>query len=285
MIGSSEPPQSAPSKAMLARYGASSPEFITSTNLASIWKVTSSDYGVAALKIYFNGTMRNEAAGFNLLKTARGEGAVLVYQIERGSALIEWLDGPSLGDMVRSGDDKQAVVELVNVANRLHDAMSDPNIELPTLDDWFKAMFEFEFSESTAPTAQKNLTLCKTLLEWFLTTQRDIIPLHGDLHHDNVKLGHRGYTSFDAKGVRGERTFELANAFRNPKGADELVRDPERIGYLAKLWSKEFNVDHDRLLKWAVVKCAWSISLRSKRYIQADRELDLLDTMMKVARV
>lgn len=273
------------SPSIRTKFGVSSFEFVAGTDIANIWKVDTSDYGLTALKVYHGGNMANEATGFDVLTAAQGVGAIHIHTISNGSVLMEWLDGPSLGDLVRSGGDIKAALKLVEVANQLHMAISDLTTKLPNLETWFDGMFQLEFSDDLRLRDTDNFNRCKRLAEKLFITQRDIVPLHGDLHHDNIKLGSRGYLSFDAKGVCGERTYELANAFRNPKGADDLVRNPERMKSLAKLWAKEFDVDYDRLLKWAVVKCAWSISLRANGKLKYEGELDLLDTFMKVAKV
>ncbi len=91
----------------------------------------------------------------------------------------------------------------------------------------------------------------RTLAADLLAKQSDLRPLHGDFHHDNIKRGARGYLAFDAKGVIGDRAFELANAFRNPLGADVTVQNPRRINHIAQLWGQAFEVPSSRLLSWA----------------------------------
>jgi streptomycin 6-kinase len=123
----------------------------------------------------------------------------------------------------------------------------------------------------------------KTLAETLLASQSDPVPLHGDLHHDNVRLGLRGFCAFGAKGVLGERAFELANGFRNPKGLEPLHRSVERVRFLADFWSREFTVSRPRLLGWAAANCALAIAARSAGTLHLDQELDLLAVLLHVA--
>ena len=104
------------------------------------------------------------------------------------------------------------------------------------------------------------------------------------VHHDNIRLGTRGFCAFDAKGVVGERTYELANAFRNPKGARKLVFNRNRIEVLADCWSQSFNVNRERLLQWAFVKCALSIAWRAKGKFVKDDETELLAMLFEALR-
>ncbi|MBL4813394.1 MAG: hypothetical protein JKX69_13820, partial [Rhodobacteraceae bacterium] len=123
---------------------------------------------------------------------------------------------------------------------------------------------------------RRDIVFCQQTAQNLLANQIDIRPLHGDLHHDNIRLGARGYCAFDAKGVLGERAYELANAFRNPKGAEKIVTAPERVVSLAQSWSQAFDVDQQRLLQWAMVKVALSISWRCNGKLKHDGEFALL---------
>ncbi|MGJ8586474.1 MAG: aminoglycoside phosphotransferase family protein [Marinosulfonomonas sp.] len=256
--------------------------FVEETAIANIWKVRRTDGQFAALKSYKKSHMGNEGRGFEFLKSLNGGAAALVFDQSATCALIEWLDGPSLGDLTRSGKDEQASVELVGVANRIHAESRNEAIELPLLEDWFEALFSTGFGTDCPEEARRNIMRSRDIARHLLNEQKDIQPLHGDLHHDNIRLGERGYCAFDAKGVMGERTYELANAFRNPKGAPELIRDPERIKYLCRLWSKSLCVEPHRLMQWAAVKSALSIVWHGSGTVKADPEFDLLDVFLSI---
>ena len=258
------------------------PIFVTETAIANIWKVTTDQDRLAALKIYNKPDMGNEACGFRYLESLNGVGAVKVLWFNQNVALTEWLDGPSLGDLTRNGQDEIASIELVSVANQLHANPPAISADFPRLDQWFDALVQLKIASDCPDVTGRDLMRCKQIAAELIDSQQDIRPLHGDLHHDNIQLGARGYCAFDAKGVTGERTFELANAFRNPKGADRIIRDPARILYLADLWSRLFEVDQRRLLQWASVKCALSMAWRSGPVFTDDPETDLLSLFLGV---
>jgi streptomycin 6-kinase len=265
---------------LMSTIPVSKPVFVTETAIANIWKVQIDENQFAALKIYKKPDMGNERCGFHYLKALNGVGAAKVFWFNQNAALTEWLKGPSLGDLTRDGQDELASNELVAVANKLHASPSAMATNFPHLDHWFSALFQLKFASDCPSTAQRDLLKCKQLASDLVHAQQDIRPLHGDLHHDNIQLGTRGYCAFDAKGVVGERTFELANAFRNPKGAEQIIRDPARILYLADLWSHSFDVDQHRLLQWASVKCALSMAWRSGPVFSNDPEMDLLSLLL-----
>lgn len=274
-------PQS-PDRALLTALNISAPSLIEQTAIATIWKVCRPDRSFAALKIYPAKGMGAEGVGFDFLQALDGNAAARVYARTAHAALIEWLDGPSLGDLTRAGHDITANAALVDVALRMHATSLNAALQLPTLKDRFAALFNLRFGDRCSPEAKFNLTRCKALANDLLTSQRDVRPLHGDLHHDNIRLGTRGYCAFDAKGVFGERSYELANAFRNPKGAAETVRNPARITHLATSWAVTFDIDQHRLLSWAAVKCALSIAWRTGGTVQSDDELTLLALFLRL---
>lgn len=274
---------SRPEPELLKTFHASDPVFVDETGLATIWKVVRHNGQPAALKVYHTNDMRNEAQGFDLLEAWDGRGAALLFQRNSFAALIEWLDGPSLGDLTRQGRDRLACQELVEAANRIHTASHIPNPGFPQLEDWFQSLFDVSIGPGCPKETRRDIAKCQAVARKLLATQRDVVPLHGDLHHDNIRLGERGYCVFDAKGVLGDRAYELANAFRNPKGAEQIVRDPARITYLAKVWAEAFGVERQRLLDWAAAKCALSIAWRAKGAVDDDQEFDLMSSLVGIS--
>ena len=275
--------KSTPPEALLVEFDISSPSFVEETAIAEVWKVRRADGQSAALKIYKKRGMGNESTGFSFLKSLNGNAAVNVYRCNSTSALMEWLDGHSLGDLTRCGEDQRTAKELVAVANRIHRFPPEYKDESPKLEDWFEALFSVNFAQECPPSARKNVLRCQNLARQLIEQQHDIRPLHGDLHHDNIRLGERGYCAFDAKGILGERTYELANAFRNPKGATDLVCDVERVRYLCNMWSKQFEVEPLRLMQWAVVKSSLSIVWRCGAALKSDPEFNPLELFLSVS--
>lgn len=263
-------------------FDLSSPVFITETNIARVWKTTRADGTFAALKIYKDETMGNESAGLAYLTALGGVGAAEVYGHGPAAMVTEWLDGPSLGDLTRRGDDDQATAELVAVANTIHGQRAGDTAALQPLDGWFDALFKLEFSAGLPSVSKRNMQRAQALARRLLAEQTEICALHGDLHHDNIRRGVRGYCAFDAKGLVGDRAFEVANAFRNPNGAERLIRDPEMIRRRAAVWGDGLGASSRRLLEWAAAKTALSISWRSGPLLDRDEDLDLLEVQLGV---
>ncbi|WP_217898977.1 aminoglycoside phosphotransferase family protein [Oceanicola sp. 22II-s10i] len=257
---------------------------MTDTAIATVWRVTLADGSGAALKLFHDSGLANEGPGLDWLAARDGRGAVRLLRRAGRAVLMEWAPGPSLGDLSRTGQDMAASRHLLDVAQAVHAGSAGDLRGLPDLGDWFAALLKLAVAPDCPVSAAADLWRARDLARGLLASQRDVIALHGDLHHDNVRHGPRGWLAFDAKGVRGERAYELANAFRNPKGAERLQRDPARIAACADLWSAGLGVARGRLLDWAAAKCALSIVWRARGPVAADAEFDLLSLLLDVPR-
>lgn len=273
-----------PSSALLERFAVQNPQHITDTRIASIWRVVRSNGGLAALKLYKGGNLQDEAPGFDFLAAQKGEGAAYLYGRSGAAVLMEWLDGPLLGDLTRAGRDEEASEALIDTANRLH-RMPVTDIEsLDPLLNRFRALFDARFSADCPAGTKVTIRKAGDLATQLLSAQVNIRPLHGDLHHDNIKGSKRGYLAFDAKGVLGERTFELANAFRNPLGSEALSGQAETILKRAAIWSAGLAVSQNHLLSWAAAYSALSLSWTHKSVFgpACSKDVAFIDTILSL---
>jgi len=87
-----------------------------------------------------------------------------------------------------------------------------------------------------------------------LAGERDIVVLHGDVHHSNIlDFGARGWLAIDPKGLLGERYFDYANMFCNP---DPMIATmPGRLAHQSRVVAEAAQIERSRLLAWIV---AWA---------------------------
>jgi streptomycin 6-kinase len=85
----------------------------------------------------------------------------------------------------------------------------------------------------------------------------------------------------DAKGIYGAIGFELANAFRNPKGTRDAIMDPDRARALAKRSPDALGITPRTQLLWACAKCALSVAWRTDGTLtDYDADIDVLTMLL-----
>ncbi len=254
---------------------------VADTGAARVWTVRRRDGSTAALKLYRRADRGNEAPGSALLARWQDRGAVTVLEEADNAILMEWLDGPSLGDIAREGRPEFALRTLAQTAKRLHNDRIADMRGLKPLADVFAPLFELRFEATCAKPLRRDMARATDIARKLLETQETVVPLHGDLHPDNVILTEAGPRVIDAKGYIGDPAFELANALRHPKGMPDLVRQTSQIDTCLTLYANALEVSRARLAKWAAAKCALSIFWRSNGRITQDKEADLLTLFLQ----
>ncbi len=196
----------------------------------------------------------DEQRGAILMEWWGGNGAARVFARDKDALLLERAEaGRSLSDMARSGCDDEASRILCQTAAVLHADRGKPLPELVTLADWFRDL------EQAAKSHGGILVRCADEARRLLSEPRDVIVLHGDLHHGNVlHFGERGWLAIDPKGLIGERCFDFANIFTNPDLADPtcpVATDPARFARRLEVVTEAARLERSRLLRWIL---AWT---------------------------
>lgn len=208
-----------------------------------------------------------------MLKVAHGEeerrgAAVMVWWNDKGAARVLEHDGDALLmerasgsdtliDFSQSGHDDEASRIICAAVARLHAPRKQPFPEtLVPLPRWFEAL------EPAAARHGGILRESAAAARQLLADPREIVVLHGDVHHGNIlDFGERGWLAIDPKGLLGERGFDYANTFCNPD--DDIATAPGRLARQASIVAEAANLDRTRLLQWilayAGLSAAWSM--------------------------
>lgn len=211
-----------------------------------------------------------EETGHRWLVWRGGVGAARTYAHDGPSLLLERLSPePSLSALVYAGQDDEATRLLCRVAAQMHSPSAAPAPDLPPLADWFRALEAFADQGDT-------LRAAWATAQPLLREQREVLPLHGDLHHANVLHSpERGWLVIDPKGLIGERTFDFANLLCNPD-LDVATR-PGRLARQVGLIAELAHVERERLLRWVAAYAGLSAAwwLEDKEEAQARRVLEV----------
>ncbi len=236
---------------------------VAETPTSWIFRVEQNGRNFAALKILKAGKGDGEQRGAALMEWYGGEGAAAIFDSHGDTLFMEWLDGIPLGDAVRQGRDEEASIALASVVTNLHRDRPDVPADLLPLREHFQPLFAASIRDW--PYTARDLFARATGVALTLFDRPTAqVPLHGDLHHDNIISSGRGWLAIDPRALLGDPVYEVANALNNPVGADALVRDPQRIAAMSELLSQRLGFPRKRILGWAAAHAAlsscWSVS-------------------------
>lgn len=250
------PVETALSRAMI-RWSLTKSTPVAETPRSWIFRVEQNGRNFAALKILKPIVAEEEGRGARLLQYYAGDGAATVFDIHGDTIFMEWLGGPSLGEPARNGRDDEATSAFATVVANLHRPRPDIPDGLQPLRQRFDALFNADIRAWPHTARDLYARASGIALKLFDKPMPDI-PLHGDLHHDNILSSDRGWLAIDPKGLIGDPHYELANAFRNPFGAIKLAADPKRINGMADVFSARLGLNRKRLLGFAAAHSALS---------------------------
>lgn len=229
-----------------------SADFMAETFSSVIWKVTQADGTVAVVKdVKQFDDMEDELRGAHLLAWRRGNGLVRLLGRHGNAMLLEYAGEHHLSEGLDEISDAAATEIAAQVMQSLHSASDHPApAELQPLSERFAALFAKAERDRAAGLSSPYVEAAG-VAQHLLDDAKGVRPLHGDLHHDNILFGARGWLAIDPKGVLGDPGFDAANLFYNPLDRDELCLAPERIARMANVFSHSMRQDPRRLLDHA----------------------------------
>ncbi|MEL6572398.1 MAG: aminoglycoside phosphotransferase family protein [Pseudomonadota bacterium] len=212
----------------------------------------------AVLKVLTPIGVEDERHGATALACWGGDGAAHMYHADGGAHLLEYIDGEDCVSLVRDGRDDEASAVIGETLARLHRAHPKPPPRaLTSLEDRFSELFVAAAEPGANPLFLRGAELARALLDAPLNTA----VLHGDLHHENIlRSSTRGWLAIDAKGLRGETTYDGAMAVLNPMNAGVTIDAPDRIQRIISILAAKMDVSPDRLTRFTFAHACLSAS-------------------------
>lgn len=221
----------------------------------------------------------DEGPGAHLLEYYGGHGAIKIYKHDESAQLLECADDHSLlyhldHDKI---DDNDAARIIAEVLGKLHEAR--PEAEIPAVLVPLRRRFNELYIKADSERAlRKNDSIfirAAEIADSLLATQTKEIPLHGDLHHENVvHSSGRGWLAIDPKGLIGDPAYDLSNVFANPYNRPSIVGAEGRIERLADIFEKSLGYDRTRLLQFgavhSVLSACWSLLEKNDAWAAAN---------------
>ncbi|WP_354063761.1 aminoglycoside phosphotransferase family protein [Devosia sp. 2618] len=250
------PAETALNRAMI-RWSLTKSTLVAETATSWIFRVEQNGRNFAALKILKSLAAEEERRGAQLMNWYGGEGAATVFDMHGDTIFMEWLDGGTLSEPVRAGHDDEGTIAICTVVTNLHRPRADAPEGLMPLPQRFKALFDTDV-RAWPHTARDLYARASGIALKLFDRPSAQIPLHGDLHHDNILSSDRGWLAIDPKGLIGDPLYEVANVFRNPPGAIQLSANPKRINALVEAFETRLGFPRKRVLGYAAAHSALS---------------------------
>lgn len=203
----------------------------------------------------------HESRSHGLMRWWAGDGAAPVLASDDDALVTARATGPRLLLDLAQVDDAEATRILCHVARRLHLPRGPLPPSLVPLEEWFAPLL------AQGPAQGGLLARAAGIARDLLAIPREVVPLHGDLHHENVLdfsvdgTGDGSWLAIDPKGLIGERTFEYTILFCDPDiGRPEimLARQPDNFARRLAIVCAEAGLERDHLLRWILAWCGLS---------------------------
>ncbi|XUY27860.1 aminoglycoside phosphotransferase family protein [Agrobacterium sp. rho-8.1] len=240
------------------RWSISSAFLIADTPSSLVYRVALESGATAILKSLKPRGL-GERPGITYLDWRGGNGAVRLLAQAETVCLIEDAGDMTLRTYRHAHGETVSNAIILDVLAKLHAPGKDIPKGLTSLDRHFKALFARADVDSDMR-IKDALRFSAHLASTLLDNQNDIMPLHGDLHHDNIiSGGSRGWLAIDPQGLVGDPAYDVANIFGNPIGALPDIVDPHRIRSLAAIFAGALGCTEDRVLRYAIAHAGLSI--------------------------
>ena len=205
-----------------------------------------------------------EISGMDYLEWRDGRGAIKLLARHANACLLQDAGLKTLEDIRAVEGEKEATLVFAAVLREIH--APSPNkapAGLVRLERHFAALVE-KHPPAMAPEQAENIAWAASTARDLLATQADVMPLHGDLHHENILADESGtWRAIDPHGLIGDPVYDTANFFGNPIGRSDITGDEDRIRLVAHTIAPVFGCDEGKVLRYAAAHAAlsacWSI--------------------------
>lgn len=227
---------------------------IADTPAGVVYELTRKDGSLAIAKVLKKKVLKDSLRGADFITWRAGIGCVELLDQSDTILLMEHAGTETLRDVLfRDGNDDAATEIAAEVLLRYHQpSKQSPPSSLLTLPLYFESLFRMA-EQDRRDGVDSPFVEAARLAQTLIDQQRDIKPLHGDLHHENIMHSHRGWIIIDPAGLIGDAALDVANMFSNPLDRFDLTRSEARIASMAAIFSRALQRDERLLLQYAFV--------------------------------
>lgn len=225
---------------------------IADTPAGVVYAVTRGDGSPAVAKVLKKKVLEDSLRGADFIAWRAGVGCVELLERSDDILLMEHAGAETLRDVLfRDGDDDATTQIAADVLLQYHQpSQQPPPSSLLTLPLYFESLFR-KAEQDRTDGVESIYVEAAALAQELIDRQRDVKPLHGDLHHENIMRSGRGWIIIDPAGLIGDAALDVANMFSNPLDRFDLTRSEARIASMAAIFSRALQRDERVLLQYA----------------------------------
>lgn len=225
---------------------------IADTPAGVVYAVTRGDGSPAVAKVLKKKVLEDSLRGADFIAWRAGVGCVELLERSDDILLMEHAGAETLRDVLfRDGDDDATTQIAADVLLQYHQpSQQPPPSSLLTLPLYFESLFR-KAEQDRTDGVESIYVDAAALAQELIDRQRDVKPLHGDLHHENIMRSGRGWIIIDPAGLIGDAALDVANMFSNPLDRFDLTRSEARIASMAAIFSRALQRDERVLLQYA----------------------------------
>ena len=235
-----------------ASWNIEAAEQIADTPAGVVYAVTRGDGSPAVAKVLKKKVLKDSLRGADFITWRAGVGCVELLERSDDILLMEHAGAETLRDVLfRDGDDDATTQIAADVLLQYHQpSQQPPPSSLLTLPLYFESLFR-KAEQDRTDGVESIYVEAAALAQELIDRQRDVKPLHGDLHHENIMRSGRGWIIIDPAGLIGDAALDVANMFSNPLDRFDLTRSEARIASMAAIFSRALQRDERVLLQYA----------------------------------
>ncbi len=235
-----------------ASWNIEAAEQIADTPAGVVYAVTRGDGSPAVAKVLKKKVLEDSLRGADFIAWRAGVGCVELLERSDDILLMEHAGAETLRDVLfRDGDDDATTQIAADVLLQYHQpSQQPPPSSLLTLPLYFESLFR-KAEQDRTDGVESIYVEAAALAQELIDRQRDVKPLHGDLHHENIMRSGRGWIIIDPAGLIGDAALDVANMFSNPLDRFDLTRSEARIASMAAIFSRALQRDERVLLQYA----------------------------------
>ncbi|KRA63155.1 streptomycin resistance protein [Agrobacterium sp. LC34] len=235
-----------------ASWNIEAAEQIADTPAGVVYAVTRGDGSPAVAKVLKKKVLEDSLRGADFIAWRAGVGCVELLERSDDILLMEHAGAETLRDVLfRDGDDDATTQIAADVLLQYHQPSQQPRpSSLLTLPLYFESLFR-KAEQDRTDGVESIYVEAAALAQELIDRQRDVKPLHGDLHHENIMRSGRGWIIIDPAGLIGDAALDVANMFSNPLDRFDLTRSEARIASMAAIFSRALQRDERVLLQYA----------------------------------